>query len=112
MKFNFANGHLLTLSPGERRGTFYCHSFYIWQTHKTKAPGDPATSVVAQGGGGGLATCDPAQSVSTRALWVDWLPVIFMDGSKGTAFPARGSDIPADQFQLVAGKNGAKTPGL
>jgi len=70
---------------------------------------DPATSVAAQGAGGGLATCD--QSVPTQGT-LGRLATCDLSGGAGrsssTTSPARGSDIPTNQFQLVAGKNGAK----
>ena len=72
-----------------------------------KISGDPTASVTAQGAGGGLATCDPTQSVSTQGT-LGRLATCDLSGGAGRSYsttsPARGNNIPADQFQLVAGK--------
>jgi len=78
-----------------------------------KISGEPTASVTAQGAGDGLATCDPTQSVSTqgtlgRLATCDLSP----EGHPVPLLPQGGNYIPADQFQLVAGKKrrNKKTP--
>jgi len=122
VKFNFTNGQLLTLSPGKRRGTFYCHSIQIWQAHKTKAPSTRQKVVLKSPGTQSLALRHKALvvvqlfatllSVSTQGTLGRLATSGGTGRSSNIASPARGSDIPADQFQLVAGKNGAKNAGL
>ena len=118
-----ANGRLLTLSPGKRRGTFYCHFQKIMASTQNQGPqypakggarisGDPTASATAQGAD--LATCDPTQSVSTQGT-LGRLATCDLSGRAGrsssTTSPARGTTSQLTSSNWWQGKTALqKTP--